>query len=544
MKKVNRILALALITILAFMSLAGCSGNTEPQADNSSPSQKAEASSTEENTDSTESSGYQRKTEAGTLTIGTTEATGTFDRTSTDGNLISMHLVYDSLFEINPDTQEVEPLLVDTYEYIDDTTLEITLKDGVYFSNGEQLTAEDVLYSMERYIITSSRRNSYYLAYDFENSFIDPENSLKFTLKYIYPYGPGISYLIDPIYCKAWAEAAPESDWFNKPVGSGPYTCVENVSGTHTKFELKDDYWGDDTSNMAKSVTVKYYTEQSTLYIDYCNGAIDAAFDIGSSDMERLMAGEEGHSVYSVYPKNDVYMVILPEYVDVFDDINVRKAVAHAIDMDGVIEVAFGSLGIECQSTLPATVNYSIDTGGVHDYNPELAKQLLAEAGYSDGDINLRVVCTNDTRTVRIGETVQAYLADVGINMSLESYDLATAVGMMIDGETDICFKNAMEGAPSKDPDQVWDTLGENSTFTPGRQTNEEFNSYVNTALRSIDPEVRAGAYAKAQEFLRDDYRVLPICEAGYGYVYRDYISSFNVVAPSTPNLRYACFAD
>lgn len=209
MKRKSRILALILSTLMLLTFVAGCSNTTDSgtTANTDAPATDSGGSNAGENAGGDEAAGsaqniYARKTEAGTLTIGTTSTSGTFDSTNRAGNaqVMFLSMVYESLFTINVHTGELEPQLVDTYHYEDDVTLFITLKDGVYFSNGMQLTAEDVLFSMEYFI--GSWRESFYLAYDFENSYVDPDDLLTFVLKYHYPYGPGLSYLYDPILCK------------------------------------------------------------------------------------------------------------------------------------------------------------------------------------------------------------------------------------------------------------------------------------------------------------------------------------------------------
>lgn len=554
MKK-HRILALLLAIALMCSVLAACGGSDGAKTDagqNDQPGQTQDTGREDDaqggdqlgaqgSTSDADEGLYERKTAPGTLTVGIVDNANGFDR-ATSSSVFLNQLVFDTLFEIDPDTLEVVPVAVDSYEYLDDVTLRITLHDGIYFNNGEQMTGEDVLYTMERYITVGSMRSTYFEMYDFEQSFVDADDPLTFTLKYYEPFGPGISYLTFPINCKSWIEGLGEdqSAWWDDPCCSGPYECVESVSGAHTILCLREDYWGD-TTGMAETITFKYYTEQSTMYIDYCNGTLDAAFGLSDMDMDRLIAGEEGHSNYVVAPKNDVYMIVLPEYVEAFQNEKVRQAFAHAIDMEQVRAAAFGSLSLSCQSTLPKTVKYSIDVGGAYDYDPELAAQLMEEAGYADG-LTLDVVITNDVTTTRIAEAVQAYLAAINVTLSISSFDVPTAIAAFRAGETELSLKNCMEGAPAREPDELWNTMGATSTNISARITDEEFNSYLDAGLHNRDEQTRAQAYADAQNWLHESYWVLPICEAGYGYVYRDYIESLNVVSPSTPDLKYCRF--
>lgn len=490
----------------------------------------------------------------GELVIGTTEFTGGFDRvnTRTQGTRTVLDHTWDALFIINPDTYEVEPQMVDTYEWSDDhLALTMTLKEGIKALDGEAITAEDVVWSMERNVLEGSVRSSYYQAYDFEKTWaeLDPD-SLTFTLYYKYEYGPGLSYLVDPVYPKDWGTEGAGADnatWWDKPNSTGPYECIENTDGAQSVFVLRDDYYMDTTGYPTK-ITIRYYTEQTALYIDYANGTLDAAFGLTSDDMQHLMNGELENTAYKIAAKNDVYAMTLCPYTEYFQDENVRLAIAHAVDMEQVRLAAFGVLATEATSTLPAGVNYYVNVGA-YEYDLELAKEYMAKSAYPNGFTLDSVVTTNDAVTVAIAEMVQFYLSQIGINMTFESYSIPIAVTeYFITGKTQMGFKNAMEGAPALDPDQIYDTIGYKSTnpsATISTDPDDEFNTNLYGGLSSVDPEVRAECYKFVQEYLHDTAYQIPIAEACVGYCYRtDYITKLNVVSPTYPPLRYTTFVD
>lgn len=558
MKK--KILALLLALVMVF-SLAACGGSGSTESPE--PSNVVE-DTTQDQTDVVVGSGetvddkeagtpVDRDHEYGALILGTTEASGGFDRVGTHGNstLIAVQQAWDSLFIINSDTLEVEPLMVKEYEWVDDTTLHIVLHEGIVSASGEPITAEDVIYSAERFITENSRMNTYYMAYDFERMWAELEDpsTLDFNWYYKYPYGPGLSYLTFPVYPMDWATEGAGADpaaWWDAPDSTGPYLCTENVDGSHVSFVLNENYWGDSTG-YPTSATIKYYTEQTALYTDYSTGAIDAAFGLASGDVENLMNGQLPHTAYKIAAKNDVYAMTLCHFTEYFQDENVRLAIAHAIDAEGVAAVAFGVLGKAATSVLPAGVNYYVNVG-TYEYNVDLAKEYLSKSAWPNG-FDCMTVVTNDAPTVAIATAVQGYLQAIGINMSFEAYGIPIAVGeYMVPGLVDCAFKNCMEGSPSLDPDQIFNTIGydtTNASAAVSKDPNDAFNTALTATLQNIDPEVRQENYTFIQEYLHETAIQIPLCEAYYGYCFRnDYITEFNVTSPSTPHFRYCHLVD
>lgn len=550
MKKRFSIIALILSLALLLAACGGSGGGTAtsaPPAENTggsaaesqTPDQTPENNAPE--TTSLPEQGstggdFVRKTEEGTLTVGTINAADSFD-TTVSFNYYGINLVYDTLLVRNPFTGELEGKLAESWEYIDDTTIVMQLRDDVYFSNGEKMTAEDALYSMERFITTQSRWSTFVDAFDFENSTADGQT---LTLKTYEPFGPGQNYLAlrySSVMCKSYVESTSDEAFWDAPVGTGPFEVVENVAGSYATYKLRDDYWGE-VPNF-NFVTVRYYSEASTMFIDYENGVLDMAFEIDSNDAQRVIDGTIPNTKYAIAPTYDTYSLAMPEYVEAFDDIRVRQAIAYAIDSDMVAEVGLGVLYSPSESTLPEGVDYKIDVGN-YEYDPDKAIALLEEAGIQPGDINLRFVVVSFPSNVRMAEAIQAFLADVGINVNVESYDIPTAVPIFMAGETDIVI-NSM-GASALDPDQTYDTVKGNSTNATVRISDPEMDNYLMTGRNSVDPEVRRENYENAQKWLYDSYRQVPLCDVAICYVYRDYIESFATVIPQAPDLTYVTF--
>ena len=551
MKKLVALL-LALCMVLALAGCGGIDAETAAKLDAilasveaidaslaEAPAAPAEAGIPEAIVGTVENSNYVRQTEAGTLTIGTCKEIDSFDPVSSSC-ATGLFLVYDQLFYID-ENGEVQGMLAEEWEYQDSTHLYIKIHEAT-FSNGDPVTSEDCLWSMERMITEQSRWSTFVDFIDFEASEII--NDREFVLHLKQEFGPGLSYLATrytSVLNKEYVEATGTEAMWDQPCGSGPYTCTSNIAGSMATYALREDYW--DTENMPepKEITVRFYAESTTMFIDYENGVLDMAFVLGESDTERLVNGEVADTGYKIQSGLDVYGLAMPEYVPAFDDLRVRQAVAMAVDWDAVNEVGLGVLGSKATSILPEGVLYRIETG-TYTYDPDAAKALLDEAGFDYSQVFEFVVINSETNT-RLAEAIQAYLAVVGIQVNVNACDWTTAVTHFMNNETDFVI-NSM-GCSTLDPAQQFDTVTVNSTNGSVRVTEEPMVTYLNTGLYSVDEEVRAEAYANAQTWMYDNIRQVAFAEPAYSYCYRPYISSdFWCSHPEVPNLRFVTFTD
>ncbi len=540
MKKLSKLFALLLCLAMVFSVLAACSSDegttddgTSESGDNNTTGETGETGETDETGDGEAADDY-------TLTIGITQAPSTHDPNATnEKKRYQSKLIYDALVAIDPETQELEYVLVENIEYIDDLTLQIKLRDDVYFTNGQNLTANDVLVSL-RDVYGVGQMASYFECYDWDNTEIVDDYTL--NIAFTQEYGPAITLLASyDIYCAEdlTGDTALDADtWMSSPNGTGPYYCVENVSSSHATYRLKEDYWGE--VPQCTEVTYRYYSETSTMYIDFENGVLDAACAISETDAQRVLDGDcPEYTGYYINPIKDCLLLVLPEYVEAFQDERVREAVSLAIDQEAVATATYGCLYIEATSILPASVNFYEEQEG-YTVDIDRANQLMEEAGYGDG-LEITLVITSDNQVV--AEAIQGCLQQIGITLNIESYDASTAIPMMMNGETDLCLKQTEGGAFTNDPSQLVDTLGPNSTLAAARITDETWTEAFNQALYSADETERAEGYATMQEWARETNWIIPICERANMLVYNtEKLASFQLVCADEPNVRFAVF--
>ena len=525
----KRILAFLLVAMMMF-TLCACGTAETPVEETETPAEVEVAEEVEE---------IVTKSVEPVLTIGTTANICAFGPGGNRTERYECKMIFESLLEYDSETGEYLPKLAESYEYIDDYTLKFVIRDDVYFSNGAHLTAEDVLYSL-REIWATGTMSSYFDKNDWENSYTEDDYTV--VLKYTDTYGPGLSMFGQwYIYSKEWLETVTEEDWFSAPVGTAPYVLTEIEAGSHVSFERKaaEDYWGELPA--CEQVTYKYYADAATMFIDFETGALDAAINLSASDAARVLDGGYENVGYSVNSINDCLNLVLPENRAIWDDIRVREAFMIAIDTNAVAQAAYGVLFKEATSTLPSTVRFYKNVGS-YEHDIDRAKQLMAEAGYEGQIIDLRLVTTPGNEAV--SEAIQACVAPLGFNVSIEVYDPTVAVPYMRDGEVDLMLKETPGGAYLNDPCMLYDNYSPTSFLGAARQTTDEWIQYFEQALYSMSDEERAEGYAACQDYLHDNYRIMPLCERTNMLVWNtEVIENFGLAVADEPVTYFVEFA-
>lgn len=520
MKK--KLLALALALAITAGMFSGC---TAPGTENPpSPS-------------TPDSSAAPGGTGASTLTAGVLTDTDGFDPISTV-NFLGCNLVYETLVDIDPNTNAPVGILAERWEYRDDTHLYVKLYDDAAFSNGNPVTSEDVYWSWYRNVENNSSDLNCFAFIDWDHW--EMINEKEFVISYLEPFGPAVNYMTMCCFSVMDQEAMQDADsetFWSAPVGSGPYTVVENVSGSYSTYKRNDAYWNAAALPQISDITVKNYSDASTLFIDFETGALDIAFDLDATDADRVTAGNVEGAVLESISTNNIIGLAFPEYTDSLSDVNVRKALALALDVTALTELAYGSLGTVATCIVPANVQYGVNLG-VQKYDPEQAKQLLEAAGYPAGTLSLSLVIVGSDTNERLATAIQAYFAAVGVTLNIDSCDLATAISHFKNSETDIVINSG--SVVTMDTYEALMMTLSTSTNATIRITDPSYNEDLLAGKVSSDEATRKQSYEEAQQWLADSYRQVPICEPEFAFAYRsDNILSVNTMCDEALTLRY-----
>jgi len=286
---------------------------------------------------------------------------------------------------------------------------------------------------------------------------------------YEYP-APLLSQLATPMLSISSPDAVKKwgDDYMYHPVGTGPYVFKEWVPDDRIILESNPDYWGDEQPKIDKLI-YRVIVEPTARLLELQSGTVDFMYNMVIDDIPSAEA-DPNVVVYKVPPVNIGYVTMNQawtnaEGVEVFRDVRVRQAVAHAINKQAIVDALYPGTGMAAKNFIPPSLWGYNDDFEDYNYNPAWAMQLLADAGYPNGfDTNLWVMPVSRgyyPDPTKVGEAIQANLAEVGINAEIVTYDWGTYLDKVDMGEEAMCMLGWMPDYP--DPDNYLFTF-----FGPG----------------------------------------------------------------------------
>lgn len=528
----RRITAAILAAALA-MLLSGCSAAAE-QLELERSTFTTGTGQTVTSVRSTESAAMDKAADSRVLYLGAYGENFVTSTLSAVGynNLIAISTIYDGLFAKDFNTGEIVCRIAESYEFLPDgdgVMLHIVIREEARFQSGEPITAYDCYCATVGRVETVGTVRTYLgSSIDVENSYYEGDRDLYIRL---YSYD---STVLECLSCqwlnisnKSFEDTADDEDLWDNVDGSGPFIVEEQISGDSVLLRVDDNYWGwgiiDERPNY-DYLAVKFYSEASIMLIDYENGELDACIGLSFNDTRSVMSNGRAHSKMKVVSSGNYTVICLPTYVEAFQDPRVREAVFCAIDTDAAAAAAYGELGITMNSYVSSMSTYRREYQ-TNRYDPERAKQLLAEAGYQAGDLSFyTVVSANDSCSVALAEIIQSFLDDVGIELRIDSFDFATAIQLQRNGTVDLCIttfytmNSDISGCLIQLPEGSYNKaawLTQLDAVLADKLTEGRF--------AATDAEAEA-AYTWVQDWLHENMWYLPVVEYNTAFICRDYV--------------------
>lgn len=537
MKKLGALLLAAALV----MSMTACGGGNKNTGEGTAASagESSTNAGTKAGTKAGESGGEK------TLNVGTINVLGTFMPGSENEVCHwGCYLVYDYLFYYDEDNNPFSDILKEWHYEEDGTTFVMECRDDVYFANGDQMTGDDVLFSIKTLVDRETNQAAYYATVDWDKSYVS-EDGFTVYLANTQEFGPGIInmgvvYLLDQSWCEETGFDNIDP-WLNAPNGSGPYEVAEYVTDSYVTLKRRDSYWGEFTG--ADTVKINHYAEDSAMYMALETGEIDLALNIAESDYSRaltddkiaVMTTHEGENILLALDNNNQYM----------KDENVRLAIAYGVNWQDVAESARGELAEVPGSIITSVSPYYKDTG-VYEYDLEKAKQYMEAAGYvTDGStVNFTLNMTTVDQAVKTNAAtvIQFYLQQLGINLQMNFTDFPTAFSAWLtEGGTDLNFQDSDTGSVCGEP---YISLrffpAELATFPFAAISDETFVRLYKEANYTTDDDVRKEKYAELQQYVHDRAMIIPLYESVDAVAYNpEKIESVSLHSAVSANLRY-----
>ena len=320
-----------------------------------------------------------------------------------------MFNVFEGLMKPTPDG-DLTPAIAESYEVSEDRmTYTFHLREGVQFHNGETVTAEDVVYSIQRCAAATETGIVQVEAFSVIQDIKTPDDkTVAITISE--PSNEFISYMTTAIL------PADYDKQDTAPVGTGPFKFVSRTAQDSVVLEKFDGYWG--TPAQLDKVTLKIIENADSLMMSLQSGAIDLCAHLTSTQVAQL--GENFDVAEGTM--NLVQALYLNNAEKPFDDVRVRQALCYAVDKQEIIDLAFDGYGSPIGSSMyPAFGKYFDDSlTNYYTKDVEKAKALLAEAGYPGGFDMTITVPSNYKPHMDTAEVLVQQLAQIGVNAAIE----------------------------------------------------------------------------------------------------------------------------
>lgn len=514
----------------AAIGLAGCTGSDD------SNNQTTTESGGDGDGDNTQDTAQSEISTGGTLQAGMNVGVLTLDGRSVTSlqSMQVMYNIYSKLLDyvIEDDQFKLVGDLATAWEWEDDTTLVFDLAEDAVFHNGEPVTASDVKYTFE-----TMQEDDQHTA----NLLFSQQVSVEARDEHTAVFDTGdqpfaslesnVGFIVGIINEKA----DEEGDMSQEPVGSGPFELKEWVQGDHVYLEAFDDYWKTDDAGTQlpylDEVQLQIYPDDAVKLRNLQEDQLHWIDVVPEKDVESVL---EDDSLATSQTGRGGFMGMFQFNTQEppFDDVNVRKAVLHAINWDAFLEVVYqGTAERANNQPLAPETGWNIeeleDPFGEQDV--EKARELLDESGLDPAEVSFtNYVNQGLEREKKAYEVLQAQLSNqLGLEFDLQLVDKSTVFEKTTNLEFGFSI-GAFDGM--YDPDQVLTVnLQEGAFFNYGGYANEEIQELLVEGRQTNDRDERYEAYKRIYEINNE--------EAGKYYPYWQNLTS--AFQPSVKNFEY-----
>ncbi len=474
------------------------------------------------------------------------------------------HQIYDSLVYRDMDLEMQPGLATDWYVSEEDETVWIfEIREGVTFHEGQELTAEDVAFSLNRARHQNADMRGLLTAVT------DARARDSHTVE-IHTDGPNpllpnnLTNLF--IMSQEWAEehgveepqnyaAGEETYAVRNANGTGPFRVVSREPDVRTVFERNEDFWGIDEYPMEISRMIFTPIDSSaTRVAALLSGEVDLLLEAPVQDIARLSQadglkieqGPQNRTIFLGVHQGKEQLEQSNAEGNPFADRSVREAMNLAIDVEAIKTAVMRGNSEPAGMIAPPFVNgYDEDLDARPEADTERARELLAEAGYGDG-FDITFHCPNDRyiNDEQICQAVVGLLGQIGIDARLVSQTRSVHFAELTNGEYE--FYLLGWGVPPMDSEYIFSFLyhtkeGDRGTWNHTGYSNERVDELIQAMAREVDTDTRNDMIAEAWEIVQEDIVYLPLHHQVLTWAMREDID-FPVQSENTPMFQYLRF--
>ena len=398
------------------------------------------------------------------------------------------------------------PYLAESWEYPDDTTLVLRLQDGLSFSNGEPLDAAAVKYTIESVMDpanawVAAEKRGWVAGIDH----IDAPDATTVSIALKEPSRVLLSYLtllgiVPPVAAQEAGEA-----FGSAPSGTGPYDLAEYVPGDHLELSARPDYWGGAPKN--ESVIVRFLQEDATRVAALEAGEVHVVSNVPTDVLERIESNDE-LEIIAMESVRTVFIAFMTQRPP-FDNLDLRKAVIHAVDRQAIVDSILSGYGEAAQSVYAPGVAY-FTPQTPYAYDPEQAQELIAQSGFDTSQVLQFASPTGQTVNDRaVAEAVTGMLQAVGLQVELDTPEWGTFLdnsqrSLIYD------FYIASMAPDNLDPDYaLFPWFQSDISFI--KYSDPEVDDLLARGAAATDPAEQEQIYTELQTYLWEDLPYAPL---------------------------------
>lgn len=412
------------------------------------------------------------------------------------GNFAMLHTVYDPLVHVSPES-EPQPWLTESWEFSEDgTELTLHLVEGVLFHSGREMTAEDVVWTIEQYQDPANA------------AIVQQATSRIIGMEIVDPYTVVLTF--DDVYPTVFdllelifvVDRENVENIRNTPAGTGPFKLEEWNQGIEVRYVRNEDYWREGEPYLDEFVQ-RIYPDPQAMAAAFESGDIDVVMYPSTQDYERLEGDADtvAYSAFGCCETNINFNTANPPW----DNVLVRQAMNHAIDRQRLVDIGFqGNSYPICQPIRSGWAhNPDISVDDECKYDLELARSLLEEAGYGDGfSMEALISSTVMPESTILAQIMKDDLAQLGIDVEILDLE-QTAYNNMGDTSAYKDMYIQIVGRTNKDPGSLYSlTVAFRPETNVAQFRDDEYESLVFEGLRTVDPAERTRIYHRIAEIV------------------------------------------
>jgi len=433
------------------------------------------------------------------------------------GTLQLSHMIFDPLVRWNQDLG-FDPRLAESWERVDETTMRFHLRDGVTFHTGNEMTAEDVVWTIDRLKSSPDFKGifaGWASAEAIDEDTVEiktdgPSPLMLHTATYVFP-------MDKDFYEEGGAEIAKHGDSFasQNVSGTGPFIITEREQGVRVVFERNPDYWDESSPGNVQKAILRPIKEAPTRVAALLSGDVDMIAPLPPTDLDRIRDNPDTKLV-TMTGTRIITLQMNQNRHEALANTKVRQAIVHAINNEGIVEkIMKGFATAAAQQSPEGYVGHNPDLKPRYDVAK--AKALMEEAGYPDG-FEATMMCPNNryVNDFKICEAASAMLAKIGIDIDLTTmpkaqywpeFDERAADIMMIgwhsDTEDSANFNEFLTMTPNPDTGR--------GQYNSGNYSNPRVDELTLASLTETDQQKRAEMLQEVEKILYDEAAFVPL---------------------------------